>query len=1044
MKTKMPNFSIGIDGEILGCRTRLTIAKEQEDWSYAGNIYIKNGQKSFVDFLPVFFSKETEKSGREYEEFFNSKSSQVEVYHRKDISYLKIQNRTQTIAALSAKEGALILATFQKQNMEVKQGTAHELMQALNQVGELLGADQFVFSLKSGAPPMAYLEELHEPALPHYLREMKEYPVSVYGRFDFRKSNMLFQNVFCQLFGLEMMDFFLTYRKRDRGFICYLMFPVVDNRLFYCEDMRFYVKPEASGMEVGIKGSFLLRLLGDMEFLLDMTISDKRFLLAAHSISGGKFEMIPGFFIQDTALIIGYEKGVTLGGITRLCIRKLELFAGIKFSLYGEIINVSLITAAICKLSLPVLADNILGVHITGIEIFDFIEINSFRLQTKEKYNKNTDVADYINENTVSDEWRLSKENIQICPQNNGIAVLDEKRMCHYFIDNEGKLFLQAQFYYATETCEIGKYQIQKGIFVCGVLTIFGKNIKALFSIKEGEGLIAFAQIDKIELGFLKISASTVSKSIENPILASGNKMLEQFAEPIEDSAVFFLAASNNSCSFYIDGKVELCGLFSVDARIIYRKGLISVDTKFCLYGAVEMYLKLEVSYDNLLDGRVTFCCVIDTQKLEKKLTAVKERIQQAIKRCRESIREATKELDDAKAKVNNLYCEIQTLDVKIEDCRREIQNTSWWKRWLVAIYKGAEILAYEVAKGALYVSIGTAKAVLEVAKAAVQFGGIMGEGILKIAQGVVDASLNLFFLRKIEVAVTADKERQSIAGRIEFVALGKEYKYDTSFSASVFGSNPESEIADNINKKMENDLNNIDKGAFKANRDKYHTREYLKKDRQHLQIGMRELEHATGLLEDVQEIYVEETKELFPEAASLHGGYEQAIAGIENTMIFIAQSIKIEELEQPMQTLAEASIEEEEEALKAQDTLKKYREAQMSYAQIRQNIAQIQEMRKRLESSCEAQKFRSDQWMQMGETAAKDGMENVVNRTEKAMCMKYFRATPKDSGYMNLSKELVIEEEFAVFREKKGYDTPEEIRDIRKKTRSIKYSRRL
>lgn len=81
-------------------------------------------------------------------------------------------------------------------------------MQALNQVGELLGVDQFVFSLKSGALPMAYLEELHEPALPHYLREMKDYPVSVYGRFDFRKSNMLFQNVFCQLFGLEMMDFF--------------------------------------------------------------------------------------------------------------------------------------------------------------------------------------------------------------------------------------------------------------------------------------------------------------------------------------------------------------------------------------------------------------------------------------------------------------------------------------------------------------------------------------------------------------------------------------------------------------------------------------------------------------------------------------------------------------------------------------------------------------------------------------------------------------------------------------------------------------------
>ena len=49
-----------------------------------------------------------------------------------------------------------------------------------------------------------------------------------------------------------------------------------------------------------------------------------------------------------------------------------------------------------------------------------------------------------------------------------------------------------------------------------------------------------------------------------------------------------------------------------------------------------------------------------------------------------------------------------------------------------MAIAKGIEIGAYEVAKAGIYVAIGVATAALQVAKAAVQLAGKVGEGVMK------------------------------------------------------------------------------------------------------------------------------------------------------------------------------------------------------------------------------------------------------------------------------------------------------------------------
>ncbi len=1043
MQTKTPNFGLGIEGEICGCKANLIIAKESGDWSYVGKLYVQN--KGVDELLPII-DKNLAEISSEYSEVIGVINEEAIISHRKDKYYLTIQSGGGGITALSSKDGAVITAEIKKSRVETEEGKQKGFKQAVNEAAAVLGIEHLSLFLRSGTMPLSKLPASTSIEFPQNTSIVSNCSMFVYGKFQFGKSNVLFKEIIGELFGLKDMEMFLAYGNADKAFVCYMMFPYIDNKLMMCKNMYLYLRFQRQGNEFGICGEFKLHFLGNMEFGLDCIIGSKGFFIVASSKAGQRFELIPGFYIQDTALLIGHDTGFTFGLITRLVIRDLELFSGIKLSVQGGATTLSLITAALYELTLPLLLDNLLGFHIPGVETLDFIQICSFDLKLESRYQGNQDIVEYINQNAIDESWRLDKERTQIRKQKKGVSILDESRMCHYYIDHEGVLSLQAQFYYATENCRLGTYEIKKGIFICAVLTIFGKKMKALLSMKEGEGIIAFAQIEEMDLGYLKISPSTVGSEMRNPMLADGNTMLAKFVEPTDNSAVFFLSANKKDVSFYLDGRIEICRIFSVDARIIYMQGNIAADVKFELMKVLEVHLKLEVQYGNFLNGNFKFILIVDERKLEEKLKAVKKNINNAIEKCRKAVQDAEKHLDDAKARVNGLYCEISSLDSKIEGCRRTIRNTSKWKRWIVAIYKGAEILAYEVAKGALYVAIGTAKAALEVAKAAVQFGGILGEGVLQIAKGVVTAALNIFFLRRIELRIAADKNAQSIGGRIEFVALGKEYAYDAVFGTGLLKSGrPEDAIADNINGKMEKDLENIDKGAFKSNRDKYQRQEDLRKGRKHLQIGIGEMQKAVGLISDIQDIYVNGTKEIMPEFETMNGEYERAIAGIENTMTSIAKHIKLDELENPMQTLDKVLNEGAEiDREKAKETLAHYKEAKLSFEQLKENIKEIQKMKAEAVYNYQGQRRTADNMMQAGEQSEGDVMEDIVNSVEETMCTVHFRVTPQDSGYINLSKEKAIAEYFREYRKEKGYEVPKSVGNARGERRTIRYTDRI
>lgn len=247
-----------------------------------------------------------------------------------------------------------------------------------------------------------------------------------------------------------------------------------------------------------------------------------------------------------------------------------------------------------------------------------------------------------------------------------------------------------------------------------------------------------------MDLGFAKIGPSQVVPESEKQFPLGENNVISQFMNVKQPGIVFFLSAVERDVCFYLDGRIELLSLFVADARIIFCSGLISIDFRLLWLGFLQISLHLKVAYNTFTNGGFEFCLIVDTTGLKEKLSAVTRKIDEAIQRLRAKIDNATREIDRAQAHVNELYGQIDSFSRRIEDCRRAIRQAKWWKRAFVAIAKGIEIGAYEVAKVGVYAAIGVATAALQVAKGFIAISGAIGEGVMKAVNGLIQGAMSL------------------------------------------------------------------------------------------------------------------------------------------------------------------------------------------------------------------------------------------------------------------------------------------------------------
>lgn len=937
----------------------------------------------------------------------------------------------------------------------VNQAERNTVMNAVENISDFFGIRKFLIFVQTGngyvLPPMRQNTDspVKVPA------EVGNYAMLIYAHASF-EGNSIFIKAVNTLFGLKQTDLFLGVGKKD--FLC--MFNIPAFKTSFMESRNMYMQMVIGAVPVfRLKGSFILSFLPEMEFFVDCSMETKAFTLEAYAHMERPISLFGPFSIGDTCLMIKFKTGFSFGMYTSLYIRELQLFGAVILTQQGSTITPDLLSAAVSDISIPILLDNLAGKHIEGIDALDFIKITGLSFQNMDPFDaeavreKNLPcIVDEFNAKTDSSALKLNVEQVQMTAFGSGHDLTDLKRMRHYYIDKSGKIKLTAQFYYAKVNTTMGNYTVERGLFICGVVEIFKKRFEALFSYREKEGILAYAKIPSINLGFLKLGPSKAGQGDGTQLPISSNSVMSQFLDQKQDGIVFFLKAGDGDIFFYLDGNVQLLSLFEIDARILFCKGLISVDLKFVWLSILQVSLQLSVNYNSFTSGGFSFCLVIDTSKLTEKLTAVTKKIDEAIKKLQNKINNAKKELDRAQAHVNELYGQISNIDKKISQCRLAIKNAKWWKRAFVAIAQGIKIGAYEVAKAGIYAAIGVATAALKVAKKATELAGKIGESVMKAVNAVIKGAMSLFYINYIKLSAKANPDEQSFEAGIQFVALGKTYTFDKTFKMTAFKKAPTDVLSDNINSEMDEDVKNIEAGVSKTNWQRYQPENLtFQQQCRRLEEAHEYMRSSVAMMKSMQNTYVDGFSTPMKEFDEMNVDLDNALDSVENILDTGVQAGNVAALGNAMGGLKRSVAYREkkgvfrsEELDETKELISQYDEARIFYNQVVREADHVRRQRSILKRHSD--KITEATRNKCGEVVVKGGGTNMADVLHKVETQLYeeFPVTRSGENFINLSRENCIREAFIEAEAEMGITPDQNIQKLRNRSRKGKYNSRL
>lgn len=1059
MKQNGLSFHIAAEGTILQYPARIMIGSQSGQLMFCGKIQW-SGEK-LSDSLEVIGDTMADHFRSYVDDLLPSKlPGELTVYYEKELLELGFRESSLYFKMAKAGDGSALLFAFQIQKERKTGQECSALQNVLEKVAGFFGVQEFLFYAQTGNQwllPRLAPDSASAALVP---AEIRGCSFMTYSHIVM-EGDSVFVKAVRTLFGLKETELFLG--AGTQQFICMIRIPSFQTAFMQSSDMYMLMELGSHPAFV-IKGSFLFPMVPGMKFTVDCGVKENEFALEAFAQMKEPVPLFRFFSIGDTCLMIRVSSGLTFGMYTNLYIRKIRLFGAVILRVQGSAAVPELLSAAVSDLSIPILMDNLLGTHLNGIEVLDFIRLKGLPFQSLSRFDpvmvQNRDrngIVSHFNAEVRSSSLHLDESQVQITKFGDGVDVTDLKRMRHYYIDAYGHLKLMAQFYYATQNTRLGNYTVERGIFICAVIEIFGKAFEVLFSFREGEGLLAYARIPEINLGFLRIGASEFSRNSNSALPIAQDSVMAQFINPQSDGMIFFLSADKREISFYFDGMVDFLSLFRADARIIFYKGLISLDIRTIWLGIFQITLQLRVAYQNFSSGQFAFCLMIDTSPLTEKLTTVIRGIDQAVQKLRNKINDATREIDRAQAHVNELYREIDRFNRKIEDCKRQIREASWWKRAFVAIGKGIEIGAYEVAKVGIYAAIGVATAALQVAKKVVEFSGKLGEGVLKAVKCVVQGAMSLFYLNYIRLSAQANARRDEKGGirleaEIGFVALGKTYQITQSFSSGALEESKEGLFDQTIHQRLDQDLKNIENGAFRSNWQKYRHENYTTMQHcKRLDQAKTHLDSSVAMMTRMQKIYQDEFPAPMEEFDAMNVSVLDALDQAGNTLDTGARAGDVSQLANAMGGLKRSVNYQEKQGVfrdgelaETKELIAEYDEARLLYDKVVSGAMGIQKQKKKLEKHQTVSREKTSRSCGDCVVHGTEGdMAGVLTQVEEEM-YHCFPVDRNGSIFINLSREPLIQECFTEAEKELGITPSQEVQAMRSRSRKGSYRCRL
>jgi ABC-type transporter Mla subunit MlaD len=463
--------------------------------------------------------------------------------------------------------------------------------------------------------------------------------------------------------------------------------------------------------------------------------------------------------------------------------------------------------------------------------------------------------------------------------------------------------------------------------------------------------VLAYAQIDSLDLGFLTISES--KSAATDPIGLREDSLAASLVPKVPGGPVFFLSASRRDVTFFLDGRVSLLRLATVDARIVFRAGLISIHALVEIVG-VQASAIVEASYADFSSANFEFRFQLDCKGLLRKLQAVTDAIDQAVAQLRSTVANARAALAEAQDQVDSLREQIRHFDQKIQACRQAVRDASWWTRAFVVIAKGAEIAAYELAKAGIHTAMGVATAALKVADAAVAGFGGLGEAVLKVVDSAIRAATSLFFLKTVELSARANTAAVQLSAGISFVFLDREYSYSTRFKAGLLDG-LEKDIATNILGQLDPDLQLLRQGkplpprvSMKA----IGPRAVEAVEIPDIKGGDNAIRCATKVMVGIQRRYFEKFGEELPELRALNASFVSTLYSAESALDLANRTALVGELRDLPQAVRSLDPARGTDAVGTAlgDALKNFDEASRKHAAVQKAADEASRARSEIE----------------------------------------------------------------------------------------------
>ncbi|MBR1597278.1 MAG: hypothetical protein IJ661_00020 [Lachnospiraceae bacterium] len=1055
IQTNKISYSVTVDGELLSCPLVAAIGSNDGEIMFYGRL--KWGGRSIADVCEATDIRFSEEINRYVAALIPDRSvSELSVMYRDKMLMAGVENGEICFKLAKSDNNMAILFAFQMENDHGAQD-ASGFFKALYTAADFFGIREFVCYAQTGGGFLLTQMMRSQDASGSIPKAFTSYNFLAYADISLEGDGLLKTGV-RELFGIKKTRLFLG--ADNQGAACMLSLGGIRTSFIESSELNMMMQ-FGSQTAFLIRGSFCFvgwKPLKDMTFTVDCGVSNASFQIEALAHVERPISLFGPFSIGDTCLMIRAGAGISFGLYSSIYIRNIQLFGAVILQVEGELVEPKLLSAAVSDLSIPILVDNLLGQHISGIECMDFIRILGLPFQDMSPFDraqiKRKDISSIVNRFNAqvhNDSLRLEESQVQLTPFGEGTDLADLKRMRHYYINREGKLQLSAQFYYSTIRTSFGNYTVEPGIFLCGVIELFRKRFEVLFSLRESEGVLAYAKIGEIDLGFIRIGPSQYAGRSTDTIPVANNSVLSQFINPNQPGLVFFLSAGKSNVSFYLDGCVEILRMFRVDSRIIFMQGLVSVDLCTVWLSILEVSLHLKVDYGSFTSGRFEFALSIDTSRLTQKLNAVTEKIDGAVKRLREKIDNAKREVDRAQQQVNQLYGQIDYYNRRIEECRSDISHASWWKKAFVAIAKGIEIGAFEVAKAGIYTAIGVATAALNVAKGVLNLSEVVGEGVLKAVNAVIQGAMSLFYLNYIKLQASADVNRQYFLAEIDFVVLGKHYNLSKQIGKNTLSSSPTGALSDAINEKIEPDLNRIDQGAFRSSWRKYQHVEYsVEQHCKHLDQVKEHLNASVSLMQSMQQTYVEEMCIPMEEFDEMNVSMVNALQHVENTLVTGTQLGNMKALGNAMGGLKRSVAAKEKQGVfrdgelsETKQLIAEYDQGRKLYDKIVENIENVKRQRESMLLHNEEIHAATGGHGKMMMDEEQGNIAGAVLKVEEQM-YEAFPVSRSGSLLINPSREEVIRDSFREIEERLNVKADARVETMRNRSRKGSYENRL